>query len=130
MEDKRDDHWGTLNKKQQLIVTDVMKKRPYTSKGNRSYTRLYDFDGNYYTAITWLWRSADFLEEIFKSLEADGRFKTFGFKYDTDTKLYQFEINNYKGGYLSSSDKRLIDAVINTVYQMLINMRREENDGG
>ncbi|MCY8922080.1 hypothetical protein [Bacillus atrophaeus] len=38
MEDKRDDHWGTLNKKQQLIVTDVMKKRPYTSKGNRSYT--------------------------------------------------------------------------------------------
>ncbi|MEC2307644.1 hypothetical protein [Bacillus atrophaeus] len=130
MEDKRDDHWGTLNEKQQLIVTDVMKKRPYTSKGNRSYTRLYDFDGNYYTAITWLWRSADFLEEIFKSLEADGRFKTFGFKYDTDTKLYQFEINNFKGDYLSSSDKRLIDAVINTVYQMLINMRREENDGG
>ncbi|ATX84270.1 hypothetical protein CU084_11615 [Bacillus velezensis] len=56
-------------------------------------------------------------------MESDERFKTFGFSYDTDTKLYQFEINNYKGDCLSSSEKRLIDAVINTTYQMLVNMK-------
>ncbi|WP_409018120.1 hypothetical protein ACJJTF_20595 (plasmid) [Bacillus velezensis] len=123
MEDKRDDQWRKLNKKQQLIVTDLMRKRPYTSKGNRSYTRLYDFEGEYYRSISDIWISKDFLEDIFQALESDERFKTFGFNYDTDTKLYQFEINNYKGDCLSSSEKLLIDAVINTTYQMLINMK-------
>lgn len=117
------DYWASLNKKEKLIVTDLLKKRPYTRKGNRSYTRLYDFEGNYYRPISDIWISKDFIEEIFKLLESDERFKTFGFKYDTDTKLYQFEINNYKGDYLSSSDKLLVDAVINTTYQMLINMK-------
>lgn len=128
MEDKRDDYWRTLNKKQQLIVTDLMKKRPYTRKGNRSYTRLYDFEGKYYRPISDIWISKDFLEDIFRAMESDERFKTFGFSYDTGTKLYQFEINNYKGDCLSSSDKWLIDAVINTTYQMLINMKEAQCD--
>ncbi|KYD05311.1 hypothetical protein [Bacillus atrophaeus] len=122
--DKRD-YWASLNKKEKLIVTQLLKKRPYTRKGNRSYTRLYDFDGNYYCPISDIWISKDFLEDIFRAMESDERFKTFGFNYDTDTKLYEFEINNYEGDYLSSSDKRLEDAVVNTTYQMLINMKED-----
>ncbi|MCY8934365.1 hypothetical protein MOE21_17415 [Bacillus atrophaeus] len=122
--DKRD-YWASLNKKEKLIVTQLLKKRPYTSKGNRSYARLYDFDGNYYCPISDIWISKDFLEDIFRAMESDERFKTFGFNYDTDTKLYEFEINNYEGDYLSSSDKRLEGAVINTTYQMLINMKED-----
>ncbi|PSA89342.1 hypothetical protein C6370_20500 [Bacillus atrophaeus] len=117
------DYWESLNKKEKLIVTDLLKKRPYTSKGNRSCTRLYDFDGNYYCSISSIRISMEFLEDIFRAMVSDDRFKTFGLNYYTDTELYEFEINKFEGGYLSSSDKRLINAVINTTYQALINMK-------
>ncbi|MGE0910474.1 hypothetical protein [Bacillus atrophaeus] len=117
------DFWEKKDGKVKLIITDLLKMHPYTSKGQRSPASLFDFNGNYRCRINHIRGDMDLVGRIFKALESDDRFKNFKLGFDDDMNLYEFAINEHEDMPYRSYNTNSVNAVINTTYEALINMR-------
>lgn len=123
MREEKIDYWEGKDGKVKVIITDLLKMRPYTKKGNRSPVSLFDFDGNYRCRILHIQKDMNLVRRIFEALEADDRFQNFKLGFDKEINMYEFTINEHGDIPHRSFNTICVDAVINTTYEALIHMR-------